>query len=1067
MSEGYKISEINFQNKRDSTDCFLIAALSLLLSCDHFCRSLLAFPLPCKNPPHYCLACGLKSLVKASFSTKSVDISKLRLELSKVTEGKEIFQLDTQSKAMEVLTLLLSSLHCIALNDPSQDFSEEILSKSCKKSCPAHCNFFLNVKETYTCECGETFKTKWGYSNYCQYLNVREVLDGAEDNLSTDLLSVPGFMLKSFGEETNTVRLQGIMMQTLSEKLSISEAKACGNEYCEVAKSKITFELKKTPRYYMMNPVWDYEDSRHIDVFLATVSISICMSLKDVYGNSSVVPYNIKGIMFYGRDRYEYACRYGLEWTFNGLGPGCGWYELLKEITIMRYRPICILYEESNEIFSLEMEDVQLKKLEKLACECDAYQTRFNKEVFGGEQENSRLFLKGKTHANSIVIGGHEYLGNGGGREVYTKSLNYSEVPSVGRGTREEVKKEINFEQKIGNPSIIIANPSIKNEVKITDMSKNEEYKQFPKEFPTPNDPNYNNLLQINPRETRVKPDATTPKRNYNFDNKTISPDPLQAIPSTQLPIVQAKPPSPPAAEKVKPTTWVCECEYSNQLDWEVCQKCKNLQPGLSGWVCKGCTMRNLNDRSRRCEACQLSRSSEPIIVENWKCNSCASFNVGTRMHCSNCGGKRKDSAREDKEADRVAQDEVEDDPYSDWTCQGCGQINKYYYRDKCSNCRKGKKTEASKPTEVKSNTWVCKCKKVNENTSNFCISCHDSRKIGEITKISGSDDGSTTWLCKCKQVNQESSKLCVGCYNPRRNAEAINNPEKIDTRIKIEERKNQKTDPVNQEWACKACTKVNFYFSTYCTKCLVPRSKDGQIKPTIDIEEKKDLAEDSINKNWTCKQCKKLNFHPSASCTRCLESRSKEPLMPKSSIRCSICLTDNSEGSKVCYFCKRSLDEPQELWTCWNCSKENELSMSTCVYCDSQKERPKGEDPPALVTRRWVCVCGKSNSLATRRCIGCDQVKSEAKAPAVQPAVSVCSECKVQLKIIDCPSCKATVRMAETCSRCNTSIKGVKMCSRCVATIVGAQATKSCYICGRVNRPTALKCASCSRPLR
>ena len=1011
MSEVSRISEINFQNKRGYNDCFLVAALSLLLSCEDFSQALQTFQLPCRGPPHYCLACGLKSLAKDSASTKSLDISKLRSELARVFKEKERFQLNAPSDAMEALTDLLNCLHCIFLNDTTQTFADDVLSINCKEKCPAHRCFSLSVEETYTCDCGEFSQTSWDNSNYCQYLNIAEVLCQADGDRSTALLSVPNFKLKSFQQETNAVGLKSKMIQILKIKLANAEADFCSNN-CDLAKSKITFRLEKPPRYYLLNTIWDSEDYGHLDSYLATISISICINLNDVYGRSKDLDYNIKGIMFYGREHYEYACRYGLEWTFNGLGPGCGWYELLREITIMKYRPICILYESSNKTFSLDIEDVQLKKLEKLACECDSYQMMLGEEVVEGQESNSGLFVRGKKQGNSVVK--KEHSGNGGGREGTGYSTNYREEVDVPKGVKEEIPiRSSNLEQRV-------ANPAPKSEVNRIDVNKSEVLKQNPTENPVPKEP-LPSQSAIKPQQRIAEVPVARPKQDHNIGTKDIATEPFQPKVFKQVPEPSRAPAALPV-EKAKPNVWVCDCGSSNQSDWEVCQKCKIvLRPGLIGWVCKGCTVRNEDINSRRCEVCFTDKFQAQVIADNWKCGGCESFNVGTRIYCSNCRRKKDEEGPEEvKEPVKVTQPVIIDDPKSDWACSTCGQNNRYYYRDKCSKCEspKEKKSDPSRTIDKSPSTWVCKCKSVNDNSSTYCKNCFESKNSPEILNPSKPTDSATTWLCKCKKINDQSSTFCMGCYDSRRTGEVVNPTPKIIPKLVPEE-------PVNEDWTCKSCGKANFHFSTYCTKCY-----EGRAKP--------------------------------------------EPAKPKNTIKCPNCSTENTEGSKVCFFCKKSLFAPRAVRECWSCKQENELSSAKCVFCGSPKDKPKAENP-APQNRGWVCTCGETNSMAAARCIRCKRSKAEPVAPpVVQPASAICSECRTQLRIVECPNCGDIVRMAETCTKCRRPMKGIKICSACIEKAkekekekARASASKACRACGKANRTTALKCISCSRLFR
>ena len=134
------------------------------------------------------------------------------------------------------------------------------------------------------------------------------------------------------------------MLEILKAKLDSAETDFCQDDDCEFKKSVITFELQKPPKIYLMHIIWENNEPRYIDIFLAMCSITDSTTMIEIYGKSSWDPYNIKGIILQGRDHYEYACRYGNEWTFKGLVSGCGWLELIKEVLVMKYHPVCIVY---------------------------------------------------------------------------------------------------------------------------------------------------------------------------------------------------------------------------------------------------------------------------------------------------------------------------------------------------------------------------------------------------------------------------------------------------------------------------------------------------------------------------------------------------------------------------------------------------------------------------------------------------------------------------------------------------------------------------------------------------
>lgn len=54
---------------------------------------------------------------------------------------------------------------------------------------------------------------------------------------------------------------------------------------------------------------------------------------------------------------------------------------------------------------------------------------------------------------------------------------------------------------------------------------------------------------------------------------------------------------------KSMPSGWSCQCGNFNSKNFDVCEMCHELKPGVSGWVCYFCTTLN-NLESKSCDAC-------------------------------------------------------------------------------------------------------------------------------------------------------------------------------------------------------------------------------------------------------------------------------------------------------------------------------------------------------------------------------------------------------------------------------------------------------------------------------
>ena len=186
------------------------------------------------------------------------------------------------------------------------------------------------------------------------------------------------------------------MIESLKQKLDTAQTDTCTDDYCTKKDSKIRFSLEKPAKVYIINLIWNDQETRHIETFLALIAIPPNTNMKYIYGKSLSDNYNLKGIIFYGREHYEYAFRDGNFWTFKGLGKNYGWAELIKESIIMNYRPVCVIYFKQIESFTQGIEDYDIKKLEKLACKCDNFKDKFGKNIVDDDEIVSGLFLQDK-----------------------------------------------------------------------------------------------------------------------------------------------------------------------------------------------------------------------------------------------------------------------------------------------------------------------------------------------------------------------------------------------------------------------------------------------------------------------------------------------------------------------------------------------------------------------------------------------------------------------------------------------------------------------------------------------
>ncbi|OMJ74334.1 hypothetical protein SteCoe_26784 [Stentor coeruleus] len=699
QSQSFKLEEIQVNKIPGKYDYFLESVVCLLFGCSEFRRIFTQASRAQHSCYPKCIPCLLADVYNLVMTSKKLDVTNLKSRLSSLYKEKKVFQPNQPADAMECLNAILNAFHCKTIGDNSDGLNEESLNQSCESSCIAHSLFSLGVVENYKCECRSQFETEWDYSNYCQYFNIAEILVQANFDYSNDLLTVPLFKLKNYRSESNS-DLSGNMMNNLQKKLSAAEADFCNQENCTKKKSKIEFKLQNPPSIYIVNVIWESDDAGHLDSFISTISITDSVTMRNIYGNSTNDAYNLRGILFYGRTHYEYALRTENFWAFKGLDDQCGWPELLKEITIMNYHPVCLVYEKSQRHFKLSIEKSELLEIEKLACECDHYENKVHEEYYNDlASDCSGLFKDRKLN-----IPAKEIIQNDRGKPANN---------IIESGIKSNISTAVNSGYSV---------PSRMKEDQERSVPKN----QIP-ENPKVNPSRYNIGYEESPM-------------SYASQTSEKSPDVMSSLE------IQITPP------KVK--TWKCNCGLENPESWDVCTKCQGLKPGLKGWVCKSCTTVN-SDNRLKCESCSLVKDTSNKNQEDyWMCNSCSSYNIGSRTNCSKCRNLKPKQENTIPKQPEIESKKVESN--TEWLCRKCNGSN-FNYSINCVFCRAPKQ---EKPVEEEKNDlWTCEsCKTKNKATSKYCVKCYGNKPV----IIDQPPSQNTSW--KCSKCNTNNSSVSVRC---------------------------------------------------------------------------------------------------------------------------------------------------------------------------------------------------------------------------------------------------------------------------------------------------------------
>ena len=672
-----KINDLVFKYS-EKTDSFMVSSLKLLLSSNLFVKEASKTILNCRRlKNHYCCACGVKSLIESGLNSSCLDITRLKGRIMEMVQEKErITSTKIELDGIETLSLILNCFHSDFLGDSSEGLDKNILNTQCNEQCPFHKAFYLGMEETYTCRCGTLGKNQWDYSNLCLYFGINEVVTGINSEISMELLGIPDFRLKNNQIPGNSLNIQGKLLDTLQARFSNIQSNYCFKENCQFSSSKISLIVKHAPNFFLINLLLENSDLTHLQSLISTVFISHTLELSEGYGQGSSSLYNLKGIIFYGRGHFEYACRYNSTWSFPGLHESSGWFEVLKEITVMNYHPVCAVYKKGRRTKDFRIKNWKLLRLEKLACECDVFERKYKTMAVDGGWKISRLCLK----------------------PIRVKENPY-----------DSMKREI------GN----MDSPKRLNEASTT-----ESFERGATE------------AQVSDSKLLTAKISQNPPVALDVLAKKLDIAKVESIPSM--------------SQTYEKKGWKCRCNATNELNWEVCQTCHELKPGLVGWVCKLCKFRN-SIYSHRCDSCDSYKDTTIARDQTyWKCEICKTANASNRILCSGCYKVRFKDAR----------GILKNTSHSDWKCQKCNRTS-HYLRNECLECFAKREREKEKINR----DWVCKhCAELNNELELVCFNCgkeekKDQDKIKIVKKSCGVVD-SECFKASEYHVFEEENKI-------------------------------------------------------------------------------------------------------------------------------------------------------------------------------------------------------------------------------------------------------------------------------------------------------------------
>lgn len=134
---------------------------------------------------------------------------------------------------------------------------------------------------------------------------------------------------------------------------------------------------------------------------------------------------------------------------------------------------------------------------------------------------------------------------------------------------------------------------------------------------------------------------------------------------------------------------WTCSCKFINSTNPNFCDSCRNLKPGVEGWICGFCTFFNSDNLLLECEICKNNRSHTPSSnSKNFdRTYSKKSFNSKERGIISKSSTSKS------------------------FKCKLCRTILESKHQNKCANCL------------IKTNSQNCPlCSK--KVTKDYCSNC-------------------------------------------------------------------------------------------------------------------------------------------------------------------------------------------------------------------------------------------------------------------------------------------------------------------------------------------------------
>lgn len=472
-------------------------------------------------------------------------------------------------------------------------------------------------------------------------------------------------------------------------------------------------------------------------------------------------------------------------------------------------------------------------------------------------------------------------------------------------------------------------------------------------------------------------------------------------------------------------TKWKCFCSEFNEQESLVCKSCKQLKPGIDGWVCKAC--KNLNSKSNNyCFNCQNKRKDEILIgKDDQTCRGCK-YSINSIYYCDECKNKKKEFSQSSLSTSqtKVRDEKLNKIPESVtnnkvWSCIKCTTINSSN-STACSQCNE----EKSKQFIEQKDLWTCKsCDKVYDSTFKKCTQCKP--KMDSLPEESKTPEKKIHELFRCTLCNFKSNILneCAKC------------------------KASSSQGIVSNYWKCKFCSRNNLNVREQCAYCRISR----QQVPVVENPSSNTQIE------WSCLVCKNQSNVNTDKCIYCGYSKGVEPL----EWNCLHCSAKNNFLANTCTNCQNSKGSQPAC----KCGKKIGPSIKFCCDCEIQLRRQQNKE----------YKCTKCGNLLKSNLETCDKCKVQRNNIAntinqnqndranlnKNYQKQKCKSCHREISVITCKKCKEISKAGFYCQFCFEKLENESKCASCIET---EEKYKKCAFCSKMFLKTLAKCPMCKR---